>query len=214
LITPAPSVVEIYRQVGRRHGSGVSPHEVAERFRSALSRRDALDRQVGWTTSPAQERTAWRSIVEEVFHDVPQAVDVIFETLWEHFARPTSWQVEPDVVPLWHALRRMGLRIGLASNFDERLHPIARQLDPLADADVVFDSAQLGARKPGRKFFTEIQRQLKLTADELMLVGDDLAADYQGARAAGWQAVWYDRKQAGELVPGRIVTLVQLLECL
>jgi putative hydrolase of the HAD superfamily len=213
LIAPRPSVQEVYGQVGRRHGSRRSPEEVGRRFRDALAARDAVGSIGDWTTSAAHERAAWREIVSRVFDDVPHRVDVIFTTLWDHFAKHSSWHIDPQVAPLWQQLRQSGLRIGLASNFDERLNEIAGRLHPLAEADAIFHSAQLGARKPGRGFFQAIQQRLALPAAALMMVGDDWSADYHGAVQAGWQAVWLDRKQLSD-APYRTTRITRLGELL
>jgi putative hydrolase of the HAD superfamily len=218
LIAPRPSVAEVYHAVGQRHGSRLSPDDVARRFHDALAvhgaMRCAARCPTDWTTSPAREREAWRDVVGRVFDDVPQCVEAIFSALWDHFAAPTSWQVDPEVAPLWRQLRQSGLRFGISSNFDDRLNEICRQLDPLAEAEVVFHSAQLGARKPGRAFFDAIQRQLGLPPSALMMVGDDWSADYYGALQAGWQAVWLDRNAAPDArrLPHRITQLGQLVD--
>ncbi|HVX63382.1 MAG TPA: HAD family hydrolase, partial [Pirellulales bacterium] len=55
-----------------------------------------------------------------------------------------------------------------------------------------FISSQLGVRKPAREFFSAIEARLKLPPERLLLAGDDLTNDYEGARAAGWQRVLID----------------------
>jgi putative hydrolase of the HAD superfamily len=133
-----------------------------------------------------------------VFDDVAAAGETIFPALWQHFALPGSWQVDDQVAPLWQLLRQQGIRIAIASNFDERLERICAQLWPLQSAEHVFHSAQLGARKPGPQFFSRIQQQLAVPTRSLTMVGDDLIADYWGAIQAGWQAVWLDRRGHGD----------------
>ena len=44
--------------------------------------------------------------------------------LWDHFGRPSSWQVYPDVVPALRQMERSGLQIGIGSNFDGRLRSV------------------------------------------------------------------------------------------
>lgn len=206
LIVPRPAAPDVYYRAGRQAGSRLSLTEVDQRFHAALGDMTAADRLTDWTTSPAQEAERWRRIVADVFVDVPAADTMIFPLLWEHFARPENWSVQPDVPSLWQRLAERGLRVGIASNFDDRLISICRHLPPLSSADCVFHSAELGARKPGPRFFAAIQQRLRLPAGALLLVGDDLRADYHGALEAGWQAVWLDRSGRGDPSCERSIT--------
>ena len=141
-------------------------------------------------TSASIERQRWQQIVAATLNDVPDAdQDRVFDELWQHFSMPTSWQLDPDLLPIWSSLQHQGLLVGIASNFDERLVSVCRDLPPLNQADAIFHSAQLGFRKPSIQFFRAIELALQLDPTELLLVGDDLQADYQGARQAGWHAL-------------------------
>ncbi len=139
----------------------------------------------------------WREVVRQVFCELPGTDRTIFPELWDHFGCPHHWRIDAGVAPLWRRLRKAGLRVGVASNFDDRLESLCRQMSPLDSAAFVFHSAQLGARKPAARFFTSIQQQLQTDPAALLMVGDDRAADYRGALEAGWQAVWLDRKGRG-----------------
>ena len=113
----------------------------------------------------------------------------LFDDLWEHFARPTSWELYEDVEATWSELTQLGYQLAIASNFDARLLDIVAQLPPIASAQHVFISSQLGYRKPSKKFFAKIADALDCVASELLLVGDNETADFQGAVSAGWHAV-------------------------
>ena len=140
------------------------------------------------------------------------AADAIFETLWQHFAQPKNWELDPHVPTLWRRLASSGYRMAIASNFDDRLDDICRQILPLAESEFVFHSARLGVRKPGMSFFRRIEVELDVASHELLLVGDDLVADYGGAKAAGWQAIWLDRVGSGVAGVRAITRLDQLVD--
>jgi putative hydrolase of the HAD superfamily len=193
LLKPTPSAAAVYAVAGRRHGSTVDEVEVAERFKRAFAQQELLDRDVpGGRTSEARERNRWRSIVAEVFPDVFDGA-ALFEELWRHFQRPDSWTLFDDVPRAWQSLAAVGLTLGVASNFDARLLGICAASETLAGCQHVFISSLLGCRKPNRQFFSAIEGELKLPPDQLLLVGDDLRNDYEGARAAGWHAALLDR---------------------
>jgi putative hydrolase of the HAD superfamily len=89
--------------------------------------------------------------------------------------------------------------LGVASNFDSRLHAICRGLEPFTTCDNVFVSSHLGWRKPSPQFFLAIQQSLNVAPAEIVLVGDDIENDYRPALAAGWQAILLRRNQSQPL---------------
>jgi FMN phosphatase YigB (HAD superfamily) len=89
-------------------------------------------------------------------------------------------------------LRARGYALGIASNFDERLVGVCRGHAALADLPL-FGSSDVGYSKPHPQFFARVAARLALAPREILLVGDDWEADFQGALAAGWQAIYIDR---------------------
>lgn len=190
LVEPWPRVSRAYAIAGRRHGIELAEDLIAERFAEAWRRQEGIDAAgtPPFATSRTREVERWRSVVEDVFDHVPASA-AIFADLWDHFARPEAWRPLPEGVRLVEEAKRSGAVIALASNFDERLLQIARRVEPLTLADHVFASSELGWRKPASQFFREVERRLGRSADELVLIGDDMALDIEAARRAGWQAV-------------------------
>ena len=79
----------------------------------------------------------------------------------------------------------------------------------LAACEALFISAELGCMKPDPRFFRAVETQLGTPPASLLLVGDDLVNDHQGARAAGWQSILLDREKQGQAPV--IASLVELL---
>lgn len=199
LMRPVPAAAEAYRLIGQRFGHELSAEEAAVRFRRAFARQEKLDReQHGLRTSQDRERARWGAIVADVF-PAAESGEKLFESLWLHFSLSEHWQAFADVPPALAALRGLGLRLAVGSNFDERLHGVVRgcaDLQVIA-ADAVFDSAALGWRKPARPFFEALEARLGLPPDALLMVGDDLHNDLAGAQAAGWQAFLVGSERGG-----------------
>jgi putative hydrolase of the HAD superfamily len=177
----------------------------SEAFRKLYARSTGDD---GCTTSEEIERSRWRAIVDEVFHEVAPC-EALFEQLWNHFAQPTNWRLFEDVAECVRRLGDCGLSLGVASNFDQRLIRICRSLPPLDRCENYFVSSQIGIRKPAIEFFRAVERTTSLQPHELMLVGDDWDADYLAATAAGWHAVHLSRSD-GIASPASILSLADL----
>lgn len=54
---------------------------------------------------------------------------------------------------------------------------------------------QPGIEKPDRRLFNIAAAEVGLRAEQLVMVGDSLRNDVQGAYDAGWQGVWLNRDQ-------------------
>ena len=210
LIHPDPPAAEVYHRLGRKHGAGLSREEVASRFRDAFRQvfSDAAE------TSDELERVRWREVVGCVFQELSSAaVEPLFAELWSHFAESSNWSLYSDVPRVWRALESRGYRLGVASNYDDRLPGVLAGHPPLDGCRRVFWSSQLGYNKPDRRFFAAIEERLNLPPERILLIGDDYEKDHRGATLAGWQAIHLDRTANGR--SGEAISdLAELLELL
>ncbi|CAM9985499.1 unnamed protein product, partial [Hapterophycus canaliculatus] len=87
------------------------------------------------------------------------------------------------------------------SNFDERLHPLLRNLGVYDSFDFVLTSRECGSEKPEPGLFVEaLKRAAAGRSDDRgggdgsgdgrgVIVGDTFRTDVLGARSVGWDAV-------------------------
>jgi putative hydrolase of the HAD superfamily len=101
----------------------------------------------------------------------------------------------------------------IGSNFDARLLAIARELPPLNQTHAIFVSSQLGFTKPSIEFFRAIEAELRLQPHELLMVGDDVTNDIEGANRAGWHSTLLDRDETGN-AEGVIRSLLDIMPLL
>lgn len=220
LLRPEPSVAEAYAAAAARYGIKVPVDEVQRRFQAAFARQEQVDYQLPTgRTDAARERQRWREIVAEVFPEAASSdgaqrgsADDLFDDLWGHFADAKNWRLYDDAREVLSLLMEQGQAVGIASNFDQRLLPLCRQVSPLERCRYVFASAELGWRKPHAEFFAAIERQVRLSGQQIMLVGDDLENDYLAARAAGWRAVLVNRCGKHASIDNRVSDLRLLHE--
>lgn len=190
LITPDPSVGEIYARVAARHGHpGLAPDTLGTRFRAAW--RDASNFQ--------HRRADWESLVDSVFRGlVPRPPSAtFFPALYDEFARTSVWRLYPDVIPTLENLAAHGLDLGIVSNWDERLRPLLRGLRLERYFHAIVISCESGFPKPSPVIFESALRQLGRPASRVLHVGDSLREDFAGATAAGLSALHLDRATPG-----------------
>jgi putative hydrolase of the HAD superfamily len=195
LIHPEPSATDVYAAVGRRFGSRFDAAAIKGRFRIAFRRQEEYDRDHGFRTDNEREAERWRTIVAEVLDDATD-VEACFQTLFEHFARPSAWTCAPETGSVLNTLLERGYRLGLASNYDKRLHAVVDALPELLPLRYRVISAEVGWRKPDARFFRKLCEVANVTPDGILVAGDDFANDYEGATAAGMAAVLYDPRDA------------------
>ena len=197
LLHPEPAVGVAYVQVGRALGSQYDETALAVRFRAAFRRQEEIDRAGDWRTDEDRERRRWRAIVAEVLADVSDAEEC-FRRLWDHFASPAAWAVEPDTPAVLSDLAGRGYLLGLASNFDGRLRRLVAALPALHPVSHLVISAEVGWRKPSPLFYEAVVRAAGVSPSEILVVGDDPINDDEGARSAGLASLLFDRRPTVE----------------
>lgn len=182
LITPRPSVGDVYSDVAARHGyPGLSARDLELRFREAWRRTETFQ----------HGRDDWARLVDRVFRGlVPEPPSrTFFGALYEEFARPDVWMVYDDVVSTLDWLAGMGMSLGVISNWDERLRPLLHELRLDRYFDAIVISCELGFAKPSPVIFEEALRQLGCPASGVLHVGDQLMDDFSGAISAGFTSL-------------------------
>jgi putative hydrolase of the HAD superfamily len=189
LLAVWPSVGHVYAEVAARNG-------VKRLAAAALNRRFVA----AWraATRFSHSRLGWARLVDATFRgltDQPPS-RTFFAELYARFASPDAWHIFPDVLPTLDALAARGIKLGVISNWDERLRPLLRQLNLAGYFETIVVSREVRAAKPARAIFQHALRRLGLPAEAVLHVGDSLSMDVRGARAAGLPALLLKRGAA------------------
>ena len=203
LIEPWPSVGHVYAEVAAGHGiANLSHRELQRRFATAFRRR----------ARSIHSAAEWAEIVDETFVglvDEPPS-KTFFPELYERFAQPSAWRIYADVGPTLTALAGRGLKLGVISNWDERLRPLLNALGLARSFETIVVSCEVGSSKPTPAIFQKSAEQLGVAPHTILHVGDSFEMDLQGARTAGFSALQIERR-AKPLRAGQIRSLLDLL---
>lgn len=195
LIEPWPSVGEVYADVARRHGLACDGETLTRAFGRAWKQRSSFN-----YTKPE-----WHELVRHSFAEFGPVGPELFDAIYDRFAEPDVWRVFDDVIPALEFAKGMGLKLGLISNWDERLRPLLGRLRLLEHFDAVIVSSETGAHKPDPRIFQAAVESLNLAPETIIHIGDSDREDVEGARAAGMFGLKISRKE-------RSGTLSELLE--
>ena len=106
----------------------------------------------------------------------------------------------PDVEPALRDLRKRGMTVVIASNWDCSLPDWLRPTGILELVDDVVTSAEVGAAKPSPRVFERALGIAGVEPGEALHVGDKVDNDIEGAAAAGIRGVLLQRE--GDPPPG------------
>ena len=185
LIKPWPSVGQIYAEVAARHGVLVASEDLDRQFALAW----AAKKEFGYSVSD------WSKLVQQTFAGLvstPPSAS-LFDALYSHFATAAPWRIIDDVAPCLRELKRRGLKLGIISNWDDRLRPLLRELQLDSYFDSIVISGEAGLQKPDPRIFQAAAAQLNTPPEAILHIGDSASEDVAGARAAGLQALLLTR---------------------
>jgi HAD superfamily hydrolase (TIGR01662 family) len=103
----------------------------------------------------------------------------------------TEADLYPDVRQTLHALRALGVWVGIVGNQPARTSAILRDL--AVPADYLSTSDEWGLRKPDPAFFEEVAAVAPCARDRVLYVGDRIDNDVLPAKAAGLRAAFVVR---------------------
>ena len=199
-----PPAADVYAEFAARFGSRLDAYEICCRFGVAFAAQERLDTELRHRTDEGRELERWRQIVGEVIDDIADQPRC-FQALYDHFALSSSWRCDREARHVIDTLKRRGLIVGMASNFDHRLRPIVAGLPDLAGLDRLWISSEIGWKKPAREFFQEVCRSLDMAPSRILFVGDDVTNDYTGALEAGMPSLLLDTQARSDLPPHRCI---------
>lgn len=192
ILTASPSVGAIYADAVRRLGFSVDAGDVQAKFRQAWRRSLERRRANGYRCDDIVLRHEWLQVVIESFEGLigEETARQAFDDLYERFRGPSAWKLAPGAVLTFQALKAWGLRLGLLSNWDERLEDLLGGLGIIEYFDHRVISCQVGVEKPHPRIFAEALRQAGNSPEQILHVGDSYEWDIEPARLSGMHTLW------------------------
>jgi len=158
----------------------------------------ALDR--AWQDYNAAVKSApasgtWKTFMSSLLAHAGARTDAlgeVVERLWLEQPQRNLWRRPvPGMIDVVDALNAWGVPVGVVSNSEGRLAELLQELGWRDKFRVVADSGKLGIEKPDVRIFEYACRALGVPLHRTVHIGDSLAADVEGAMAAGMRAIWF-----------------------
>jgi HAD superfamily hydrolase (TIGR01509 family) len=123
----------------------------------------------------------------------PEQAPGCTRALWRAHRRFGLWRRIPEDLPAaLTELRATGVRLCVVSNAEGNLEEFFGQLGIAGLFDLIIDSHVVGVEKPDPVIFGHALRHFGVSPDQVLHLGDVVATDVLGARAAGIRAALLD----------------------
>ena len=197
LIYPGPTFqAEGYRRACAEHGITVDPARFDAATAASSFILDEVEEQI-YSHDLFVHYTA--SIIEHMGGRGERVIDVARQ-IYDQWSVNHHFELYDDVAPALTALSRQGLIVGAISNSHRSLDAFCEHFSLRDLITVSVSSAEHGYMKPHPSIFEAALSRAGVGANAAMMVGDRLAHDIEGARAAGLRAVLLRR--SGEVPAG------------
>jgi putative hydrolase of the HAD superfamily len=196
LVHPLPSFPELFMSVCAEHGLEVDLGLLRTTTRGLMAKVEERQRQgYTFTSDAAISRRFWldfyASLVGEMGYE--QEDGPLPQQLYSTFSQPSNYGAYHDAHETMEALRAMGFRIGLISNFEAWLEGLLEELGLMGFMEVVVISGREYIEKPHPRIYEIALERGGIDPGRALHVGDSPISDYDGAREAGMRAVLLDR---------------------
>lgn len=195
LIELRESVGETYARMARDYGVEIPPWRIEDAFSRILA---GAPGRVLSAENRAEiergERSWWRDVVRSTFLAADSTArftdfDAYFDALYASYSAASSWRRRTGCKTALGALRARGLKLGIVSNFDQRLPHLLRELELAPFFAAVVLPPDAGAEKPDPRIFEVALARLSTPAANAVFVGDSQHRDLDGARAVGMRTI-------------------------
>jgi len=213
LLTPHPSVGEVYAEILTKHPIVRNPPELESAFQLAFF---SISKNPAVLDPEEREKDFWRQVVRETMKSDPipaSRFDQVFIDLWDTFSHANRWRVFDGSHRILETLRDRGYWLGVLSNWDHRLHTVLKETGLSDLVESVIISVDVGVEKPDTGIFRAVEKCSGMPPDACLHVGDSRHHDLAGAHRAGWSGILI-RNDQGPVDPPSIGQLEDLIEML
>jgi putative hydrolase of the HAD superfamily len=195
LLLPREAVGESYARFAREHGVVISAARLDDAFtRVVAAAKPNVHPGSTLAVAAEREREWWCDRVRETFRAADGVArfddfGAFFASVWSYYAAADAWRLLPGVEQSLDALAARGLRLGVLSNFDQRLRGLLPGLGLDQRFEVVTLPGDAGAAKPEGAIFDVCLKRFGLAGPRVLYVGDRAIEDVAAARSAGLRAL-------------------------
>ncbi|NWW83788.1 HDHD3 protein, partial [Rhynochetos jubatus] len=194
-------VGQSYAAEARAHGVSVQPEALSRSFREAYGAQSRHFPNYGRGQGLTSQQW-WLDVVKQTFrlsgvHE-ERVLTLMAEKLYHDFCSAHNWEVLPGASETLGRCCRRGFRMGVVSNFDNRLEKVLSQCNLRHHFEFILTSEGAGFAKPDGRIFEKALRLGGVPPEQAAHIGDDYTRDYRAARAVGMHSFLLQAAGQGE----------------
>lgn len=197
--------VQQYLKTAKEYGVIVEEERLAPAFKHQWKLLNDDHPCFGCTTG-LNSKQWWTKFVIGTFTDAgykskDKELIPVAHHLFKLFSTSLCWAVSEGSQDLLTKLKQHKVKMGVVSNFDERLEKILTEMSLRHFFDFVVCSYVAQCGKPDPQIFDLALSccDCPVKAKEAIHVGDNIDLDYIAARKAGWQSILIQKGNTGEI---------------
>lgn len=152
--------------------------------------------------SPMEDdRSIGKISLEEIITLILEKNNCYSKELLEKLVEKRVWakaecfkHLNPEIIPMLESLKRKNVKIGLISNCFSEEARLIRESILYSFFDAVMLSYEQGVKKPNEEIYRRCMKELHVTPEECLYIGDGGSSELEAADKLGMkalQAVWY-----------------------
>lgn len=213
LITTSNSIGVEYLKIAKNYGLKVNDDNMEEKLNKSFEKNFKIMNQKFPNFGLNANMTSaawWSNLIQLMFAEFGftadsdrKIIEQISGHLYLQYSRGNCWHLNPFAQELLSDLRNQKptITLAIASNFDERLETILRDLGIRHFFNFMFVSRQCRLAKPDTNFFRHILKTVEIQPDEYLHVGDDVENDYFPVKKINAKALIIDPTLAALKLP-------------
>lgn len=201
LLHPHPSVGHFYSTLAAEVGVDADADALDRAFYTAW-KACKVDHpahpEVPYGITLEQSQCFWKRVVVQTFEiagfKAPDQEDY-YSRVFDLFATSQCWELYPDIRDGLDFARNHGVPLAIMSNWDRRLPSVVEGFGLSAAFRFVVTSSDAGYEKPSPGIFRFAGEMAQAHGfQRFALIGDEVRADVEGGREAGWKVCLLNRK--------------------
>lgn len=208
IVRPRLPIFVSYTQIFQKHDIAVGEEAVKRAFKPSFRKVEA-EYPVYGKDAGLTPHDWWGKVIAGTLEGAGISQDVtekalpgVVDDLMHRFGTEEGYDLFPDVLPALKALKSLPSppHLALVSNTDSRMHDVLSSLGVAGFLEPAILSCEVGFEKPDQRVWEEAVRRTGLEGLDwegrggVLHVGDELKADYWGARKAGLESLLVRRQ--------------------
>ncbi|EMS81492.1 HAD-IA family hydrolase [Desulfotignum phosphitoxidans] len=195
-LSPCKSVGKIYAQLAKEKGYLFSSETIDAKIPDAWDKYFHIKSDRNFKCSDEILIRDWKQFVRDVLpgNMLEEDFKELFSHIYTRLGGAEFYTLAVGFEDTLHTLKKMGVHVGIISNWDSRLPGILKALNLYSLFDTTTISYEAGVEKPNTKIFKIACQRANVKPENAIIIGDSIAHDVEASESIGMTGILYNGK--------------------